>query len=90
MVALALKSMGIAMNRPVAEEAEWDDDVWDEDDESTIPCPYCRREIFEDSPQCPHCGQYISKEDAPAGRRPWWIIVGVLLCLMVMWLWITR
>lgn len=84
------------MNRQVAEEPEWDDEQWrqdddgewDEDGESTIPCPYCQREIFEDSPQCPHCGQYISKEDAPAGRRPWWIIIGVLLCLMVTWLWI--
>ena len=78
------------MNRRVAEEEEWDDDALDIDDESTIPCPYCRREIFEDSPQCPHCGQYISEEDAPAARRPWWIILGVLLCLLVTWLWITR
>ena len=73
------------MNWPLEEEAEWVDE-----DEPTIPCPYCRREIFEDSPQCPHCGQYISEEDAPAARRPWWIIVGVLLCLLVTWLWMTR
>ena len=85
------------MNRRIAEASDWDDEQWqrddgewDEDVEPTVPCPYCRREIFEDSPRCPHCGQYISKEDAPPGRRPWWIILGVLLCLLVTWLWMTR
>ena len=66
------------MARRVEEDAEWDDEPWDsdeddrasdEEDEPTIPCPYCRREIHEDSPQCPHCGQYISEEDARPNRQ---------------------
>jgi hypothetical protein len=78
-------------------EAEWDGEDWrddqsveqpDDDDESTAPCPYCRRETYDDAPQCPHCGQYISEEAAPAVRKPWWIIVGVLLCFCVIWLWL--
>jgi len=67
-----------------------DDDDWHEDaDEPTIPCPNCRHEIFEDAPQCPHCGQYISEEDAPPQRKPWWVVVGALLCLAVVWTWIA-
>jgi hypothetical protein len=81
------------------EDAEWDEEGWegtgrdresDEEDDTTIPCPCCRREIHEDSPQCPHCGQYLSEEDARATQKPWLIIVGVLLCLLVIWFWIAR
>jgi hypothetical protein len=78
---------------------EWNEEEWEIDDsddgvdgetEPTIPCPYCRREIHEDSPRCPHCGQYISEEDAPPTRKPWWIIVGVLLGLLGIWLWVAQ
>jgi hypothetical protein len=73
-----------------------DDESWDEpdfdgpdDDSDTVPCPYCGAEMYEDAPRCPQCGQYISAEDAPAGRKPAWIIVGVLLCLAVALAWIV-
>jgi hypothetical protein len=80
-------------------EEDWDGDDLDSDDsngdhedgeqEPTIPCPYCRREIFEDSVRCPHCGEYLTAEDVPAGPKPWWIILGVLLCLAAIWVWIA-
>lgn len=75
------------------EADDWDDDDCDcndecgsdcecgDEDSPTIPCPYCGQEIYEDAPQCSHCGQYISDEDAPPRRQPWWIILGVVLCL---------
>jgi hypothetical protein len=63
---------------------------WSEDEEPTVSCPYCRREIHEDSPRCPYCGNYMSAEDAPPDRKPWWMIVGVLVCLYLIYLWITR
>jgi hypothetical protein len=44
--------------------------------------------MYEDAPACPHCGNYISEEDAPAGRKPWWLIVGVLVCLAIMLWWV--
>jgi hypothetical protein len=69
-------------------EAEESDDRWDEDDEPTIPCPYCRREIHEDSLRCPHCEHYLSAEDVPPDRKPWWIILGVLACLAAIATWI--
>jgi hypothetical protein len=90
------------MTRRTADDREWDDEDrdgdgidsagWDNDDEDepTVPCPYCRREIFEDAVRCPHCGEYLSDEDAPAGPRPWLIVVGVLLSLAAVWVWIVN
>jgi hypothetical protein len=57
--------------------------------EPTIPCPYCRREIHEDSQRCPYCESYISQEDAPPSRKPWWLIAGVAICLVLVYLWLT-
>jgi hypothetical protein len=84
------------------EEEDWDDgdEAWgeaeddvdeplDDDDEPTVPCPYCRREIHEDSQRCPYCEHYISEEDAPPARKPLWIIIGAGLCLFVVYLWVV-
>jgi hypothetical protein len=69
-------------------EADDDEESPDDDDEEpTISCPYCHREVHEDSQRCPHCANYISKEDAPPERKPWWIIVGVIACLYVVYRW---
>ena len=67
------------------EDASDYEDGREGDEDTTIPCPYCRRPIYEDSQRCPHCGNYISEEDAPAARKPWWIIVGALLVLYVVY-----
>src|SRR5262249_53014304 len=62
----------------------------------TVPCPHCREEIYEQAERCPHCESYISAEDAPEGeepqaptRKPWWVYVGVLACLYVVYRWIV-
>ena len=47
----------------------------------TVRCPHCRAEIDEESEQCPKCGMYISKEDAPGNKSPVWIIVMALALL---------
>jgi hypothetical protein len=87
---------GSTMPRYVAEEEDWGDDDWDEeegpwdhDEQPVVPCPYCGEEIAEDSQLCPHCKSFISEEDAPPDRKPWWIIVGVLLCFYVIYHWIS-
>jgi hypothetical protein len=74
------------------DDAPYDDaDERDFDDEEpTIDCPYCGREIHEESQRCPHCENYISAEDAPRSRKPWWIIVGVLLCFYVVYQWVVH
>ena len=77
------------------------DDSWDDDDDPdndpndadgnemvTVDCPHCRREIPEDALRCPYCEQYLSLEDSPSPRKPWWVIVGFLLCLFAVYRWI--
>ena len=74
-----------------ATEDDWDDDEYQDDGEesSTIPCPYCRSEIHEDSQRCPRCERYLSEEDAPPARKPWWLIAGVAACLVCVYLWVV-
>ena len=89
------------MPHRLPEDEEWDEneseegdveeafDESDDDDEPTISCPYCKRQIHEDSQRCPYCEHYISEEDAPPARKPWWIILGTLLCLYIVYRWIV-
>ena len=69
------------------ESNQWDDDEYgdDEEEEPTILCPYCRAEIWEEAPQCPKCGEYISLEDLRARHewRPRWIVLTAILCLLL-------
>ena len=51
-----------------------------------VPCPHCRAEIDEESEQCPKCGMYISKEDAPSSTSPVWVIVLALALLATLML----
>lgn len=67
-----------------SEAVDWPDEDYDE---PTIPCPHCGRDILEDSERCPHCENYISQEDSPTERKPWWIIIGVVACLYVVYRW---
>jgi hypothetical protein len=76
------------------------DDDWDDNDEAftddsgaeetTIPCPYCQRSIHEDSVRCPHCENYISREDVPVSHKPWWILLGAVACVFVIYCWMVR
>jgi hypothetical protein len=59
-----------------------------DDEDATVPCPYCGQEMYDDSPRCPHCDRYISKEDMPPARQPMWVVVGIVLCLCAAAVWI--
>lgn len=83
------------MPRWVESESDWDGDEdadnvgeSDDDGEATLPCPYCRREIHDEAVQCPYCGNYLSEEDVPVRWKPWWIILGAALCLLVVGFWL--
>ncbi len=66
-----------------------DEDDDDDDDDQTVACPRCLKSVYEDAERCPNCGHYLSREDAPS-RHPWWLIVGVLVCLAVILGWVVR
>lgn len=68
------------------DDADWDEDEGDERAE-TVPCPYCRKPVFEQAELCPHCRSFISHEDAPRRRKPLWIWVGVATCLILILVW---
>ena len=82
-----------AQRRYMDDEPEWEDDQqeWQPEDEpgDTMPCPYCQREIYEDTLRCPGCGNYLSREDEPSPRKPWWIILGTILVLYMVYRWIV-
>jgi hypothetical protein len=81
------------------DEPDWnadDEDLYvppEEDDQPTVACPYCNRDIHEQSIRCPYCERYLSREDmsedAPPSRKPWWIVIGALLAMYVVYRWIV-
>jgi hypothetical protein len=64
----------------------WDDDPYDDDDlpadegvPATVPCPSCGADVYEDSEQCPVCGDYIVHSASMWDGKPlWWVVLGVL------------
>jgi hypothetical protein len=74
------------------DDDDWDTEVDHDDDsddgEPTVPCPYCRHEILEDSPYCPSCDRYLSADDHAASRKPVWIMATALVCLGVAIWWV--
>jgi hypothetical protein len=56
----------------------------------TVPCPFCKEPVYENAEWCPHCRNYIFYEGEPAARKSWWIVGGVLVCLLVVAYWIFR
>jgi len=62
---------------------EYEEDYPEEQNETTIPCPYCRETMLEDSPRCPHCERYVSREDTPPQRRSLFFILCLLAALGV-------
>ncbi len=60
----------------------------EDDDDETTTCPYCGARMHEESVRCPACENYISREDSPRQRRPWWIVITVVVCLVIVALWV--
>lgn len=67
------------------DDDEFDEDaepVYGEDDQPAIvPCPFCRGDVLEDSPRCPHCERYLTDEDHARSGTPTWVIVTAVICL---------
>ena len=59
-------------------------DLDDDEDDLLDPCPRCKRAVYHDAEQCPHCGHYLNVEDETAPRtHPAWVIVTATVCLAV-------
>ena len=58
---------------------EWEYPEPDEEADSstaTIRCPACGTAIYEESEQCPYCGDYVTPGAASGlAGRPWWFVV---------------
>ena len=68
----------------------WDDDAdeeWVEDDASgddLLACPSCRKEVHEDTQQCPHCGDWITPVEHFSRAKHWiWVAVVILMILLM-------
>jgi S-adenosylmethionine hydrolase len=59
------------------------------DDEDTIRCPYCGRDIYDDAERCRYRNSDISREDAPSRQSPW-SVVGFAICLAIVPFWNFR
>jgi hypothetical protein len=90
----------MSRDRDAEDDDDWDDDSnafdnadneWDGDDDSgdepTVPCPFCGRELLEDSPWCPTCDRYITEEELRRADRPVWVIVTAVACLAIALWW---
>lgn len=70
------------------EDDELPEGVYYDDEEPQIDCPYCGASILEDASYCPRCENYLSREDAPAPRKPLWVWVCLVAALLGM-IWIS-
>ena len=71
------------------EDDEFPDEDDPDEDDATIPCPFCRKPVYEDAERCPACGSYFSREDRP-WSRPIWLVAGVIVCLVIVLMWTLR
>lgn len=75
------------------DDREFPDDEGNHDAEveactETVPCTFCRREVAENAEWCPHCRNYLFYDDTLTRDKPWWLVGGVVACLLVVLYWI--
>lgn len=79
-------------------EDDWDDESFDDsagefypededDGPDTIACPACGASMYDDSPRCPACGEYPSREEFHV-KKPTWILLTGILCLLIALTWL--
>ncbi|MBI1825470.1 MAG: hypothetical protein HY287_09950 [Planctomycetes bacterium] len=60
-------------------------DEWivdDSPDDVLLHCPSCKREVHEDTQQCPHCGDWITPVDlSDRPKRRIWLVAVIFLIL---------
>jgi len=74
------------------DDAEWSEDPDDSDEDTeTVSCPKCGIDVYEDAPQCPLCGEYLTQDRSVWSGRPVWFtllavtgIVAVIASLVLL------
>jgi len=65
---------------------EADIEAFGGDEAEELSCPACGAMVVEDTPKCPHCGEWITPIEAGgAFSKRWWLVVAILLMLLAMW-----
>lgn len=80
--------LGFDEDRPLEDREYPDPDEFDDDDETaTVQCAACGAEMYDDAPQCPVCGEYVGalRGSLWEGRPGWWIALGLLGIIAVMY-----
>lgn len=68
------------------DEADQDDSD-EEDPAETLPCPRCKKDVYEDADRCPYCGFFITPAAVSSGKT-WWFIIAAVLALLAMLMWL--
>jgi predicted nucleic acid-binding Zn ribbon protein len=76
-------------DRELPDPSDMDQDG-DSDIVDTLPCPYCGKPVYDGAEQCPRCGNYLSAEERPVQKKPLWIVIAAVVCLIIIFLWILR
>ena len=62
--------------------SDMDDDDDAAADVDTHPCPHCGADVYEESQQCPVCGQYI--DEFRRSNYPRWVPVAAVMVILAM------
>jgi len=61
------------------DDNDFDDNDFDNEpnyeDNDTIACSRCGRAIYDDAPQCPYCGAYVTTDSGVWSGKPAWMVV---------------
>lgn len=60
---------------------DWQDESDDDYENGYVSCPHCGGTMLEAADHCPSCNRWITREDLPQKRQPWWIMIVVLILL---------
>ena len=58
---------------------EPDEDVLEDDDDLYFCCPECGADVYEDAPQCPACGWYVTSAGQTAVPIGWKLVAVLIL-----------
>jgi len=70
------------LHDPDPSDMDDEDDADGDAEVDTHPCPHCGADVYEESQQCPVCGQYI--DEFPRSNYPRWVPVAAVLVILAM------